>query len=520
MRNSPCIPLVLAAAGTFLHLGTLTAPIVAQTPTPRVAPRAAWSLTPGVTGTPSQRRDNPGAASNDKMYVFGGRDGNAGTATRNALYEFDGAAWTLRTAEGAAGSPPTRGGACVAWDFTRDKLIVFGGDTGGATPVLLGDTWEWDPTTNAWTDVTPTSGNPAPRRFSAMTWDPITGGMLMFGGDTSISPITCTNDTWLFVGGAWVQLSTGTTPPIRRQHSMVTRPEMLDIVMIVGIDSSVSPNVPRTDVWRWNGADWAQIATNGTIPHSANANQGVYDQVRRRIVLQGGQGLGTLDAVNYPLYTGSPSTWCSEFDSLTNEWRLYGAPGSNWNTTATASNRDPVIGAISRYFAAYVPALQKVYKVSGQNPSGLGTITATCEYQANPIANSDTLGGPCVGAGGPLMFNTVSEPWTGRTFQLDASGIAANSLAFAVFGFGSVTTPLSALHPAGQPGCLLRTTPDVVFFLAPVGGNASVGITLPDNPALANSQLFGQVLQVELDAQFNITAVVGSNGVIMIVGAL
>jgi len=272
----------------------LGAPALAQlptpTPTPMAAPRARWVLTPGVTGTPTQRRDNPGAASNDRMYVFGGRDSNAGTTVHNALYEFNGTVWTLKTADNAPGAPPARGGACVAWDAARGKLVVFGGDTGGAAPALLGDTWEWDPTTNAWTQLTPAL-SPSARRFAAMNYDPATGGMLLFGGETAITtPVTApSNETWLLLAGTWSQLNPATVPPGRRLHSLVTRPDFGDVFLCAGDDSSVTPVVRWLDTWHWVGSNWVAIPTSTpTIPHGTNANQAVYDPIRRRIVLQGG----------------------------------------------------------------------------------------------------------------------------------------------------------------------------------------------------------------------------------------
>ncbi len=96
----------------------------------------------------------------------------------------------------------------------------------------------------------------------------------------------------------------------------------------------------------------------------------------------GGGGYGDL-------YGGSPSTWCSEFDCVDEQWYLYGA--------AAFGTVHPVIGRISRYFGAFVPSLGKVYKVSGQNPSGTGTTTATCEYQAVPVAAANPVGTACQG---------------------------------------------------------------------------------------------------------------------------
>jgi hypothetical protein len=496
---------------------SLAVAVAAQLPTPnpipRTAPRAHWVQTAGVTGTPTQRRDNPGAASNDRMYVFGGRDANAGTAVRNALYEFNGMAWTLKTAEGAPGSPPARGGACVAWDRARNKLMVFGGDTGGSPTTLLGDTWEWDPATNAWTNVTPAGASPSPRRFAAMDFDPITGGMLLFGGETAITTPASTpsNETWLLSGGVWNQLGSATVPPARRMHSLATRPDFGDVLMCCGADPSTTPEVRMLDVWKWTSAGWVLIPTT-TIPHGTTASQAIYDPIRKRLVVQGGQGISvpnTAGGGGYgDLYGGSPSTWCSEFDSLTNEWTLYGAPGFN--------TADPVIGRISRYFGAFIPALGKIYKVSGQNPSGTGTITATCEYQAVPVATTATYGAGCTGGGGVVTLAADNAPWTTRTFSSTATNLVNGSLAFAVVGFTTASTPLSSLVPFAGAGCDLLAQLDVTAPLVNVNGSATLPLPVPDNTALTGRSLHLQVLQIEIAA----VKLTSSNGLTMTFGAL
>lgn len=501
-------------------LPLLAATAMAQSPTPMTTPRAHWVNQGQLTGTPTQRRDNFGAASNDRLYVFGGRDANANSTVHNALYSFDGAAWTLHTPDtAAAGFPAPRGGACVAWNFTTGKLVVYGGDTGTGpvggpvvTTALLGDIWEWDPVTNAWTDMTPPAGSPAARRFAAMTWDPTTGGMLMFGGDTAISPVVCTNETWLWIGGVWTQLLPATVPPVMRQHSMCTRPEFQDIIMLGGIDSSVTPSTIRLGVWQWTGGDWVNLPTNGTIPHAVNANQAVYDQARQRIVLQGGQGLQTLDPTTYPLYTGSPSSWCSEWDSYTHQWRLYGG--------ATATTNDAVIGRISRYFGGYLPNVGRVCKWGGQNSSGTGTITGTCWYEATPLASTAVVGAGCASSVGTMALTADNAPWTTRTFQATATGLAPLGLPLRVLGFQSPAVPISSLHPAGGAGCDLLARTDAVDFLFGSGGTATVGFAIPDLAALAGAVLYAQVVQLEFDALGNLVLVSSSNGLALTIGAM
>lgn len=499
-----CLPLLAVA---------LAAQLPTPNPLPMQAPRANWALTAGVTGTPTQRRDNPGAASDTKMYVFGGRDQNAGTTTLNALYEFNGSAWTLKTAEGAVGSPPPRGGACVAWDSTRGKLVVFGGDTGGATPTLLGDTWEWDPTSNTWTNVMPAT-SPSPRRWAAMAHDPNTGGMLLFGGETAVgSPVQApSNETWRLLGGTWTQLSPVNVPPGRRLHSLVTRSNFGDVLLCAGDDASTSPVTRWLDVWTWAGSDWTAVNTGGTFPHGTTANQAIYDPLRQRVVLQGGQGISvpnTAGGGQYgDLYGGSPSTWCSEFDCLSNRWILYGA--------ATFNTAHPVIGRISRYFGAFVPALGKIYKVSGQNPSGTGTITATCEYQANPVATAVASGAGCFGL--TMAPRTASDlPWVGTTFTARISGLSTTSLVIGVIGATSVSIPLSALHPAGRPGCSLLANLDVTLPVTNLGGFADLSVPLPNVAFFAGNTLFEHALQVELSFP-TITAITSPNALALTLG--
>ncbi|MGE0144251.1 MAG: kelch repeat-containing protein [Planctomycetota bacterium] len=493
----------------LLFLTSLSHAALAQgpppSPIPQVAPRAAW-VNAAATGNPSQRRDNLGAASDTHFYVFGGYSGNATTTTLNALYEFNGTAWTLKTAEGAVGSPSPRGRCAVAWDFTRNKLVVFGGNIGGATQGLLDETWEWDPTTNAWTNVTPPSGNPSPRQWPAMAWDPMTGGMIMFGGDTGITPSAPAADTWLFISGVWIPLSTATTPPARRQHHVMTRRDFGDIFLCGGIDPTTSPQTPFLDTWRWNGADWVQIVpTTAVIPASVNANQAVYDEVRRRVVMQGGQGIGTVDPV-FSAYGGSPTNWCSEFDCVTNEWKLYGA--------AAFGTTNPVIGRASRYYAAFVSSLGKVYKFGGQDPSSGGPRVLTYHYQSDPVASATNGTAGC----GGLTIGGVAPndaPWTTRNFVYAASGLAAGSIALHGIGFNTQSLPLSALLPIGIPGCTLDITLDISFGLPVIGGVSTNSLVLPDVPALAGATLHFQVLEINatftsLTSTPRLTAVVGA----------
>ncbi len=455
---------------------SLILPILALTAVDAIAqaPGAHWSITANVGASMSQRRENPGCASSTHMYVFGGKSGNAGGSAMNDLWEFDGATWTEKTKNGAAGSPPARDKAGVAWDFTGNKLIVFGGQ--GASGALLNDMWSWDRQTNTWTDLTPASGNPSARRFTSIAHDPQTTGMVMFGG---LDAVGHQNDTWVFLNGAWTKIpSTGAqTPSTRRQHHLVRRPDFMDVILIAGQDVTLpKPTRFRTDVWKLSGLAWTQIPTT-TAPAATVANDATYDEARQRIILVGGNGING----------GSPTAEISEFDSISNEWV----------TKGTAPVGDPVIGRVSRFFMAYVPSLGKTYKISGQGgPAGSGP-TVTLDYQSTTVAEFTTRSPGCAGSAGTPDLSSTGTPWLGRSLDLIINNLPAASAPVMTFGFGTQTLDLGALG-LGAPGCIATTTLNATAPIALNGTTGSMSIPVPNDPNLVGASLHFQAVVLDL----------------------
>tara|TARA_R110002096_G_scaffold106798_1_gene234583 strand:+ start:1591 stop:3180 length:1590 start_codon:yes stop_codon:yes gene_type:complete len=529
MRNFSLFTLPLLATSVF-----------AQLPSPdsilRSAPRAAWDevVSAGFSGnTTTHRNDTPGAATDDRIYVFGGRQQNSLNFAYNDLWEFVASAGTFTQliADGAPGSPHARGRCSVAWSPFANRLYVFGGYNYGSGPApagtVFGDVWEYDPGTNGWTDVTPAGGNPTARYHAAMAFDPITGGLLLFGGTDGTNVL---GDTWLFASGSWVQLNPATVPPARTQPSLATRTDFHDVFLCGGIDGSIR----HLDAWAWTGADW-QLLNDGsvTFPANVNANQAVYDQNRQRIIMQGGQGIGVNTGATYYTalgneYGGSPSQYCSEFDCLTNEWVLYANPKVD-NTTVPqpaqfeCNRYDPSIGRISRYSAGFVPTTGKVYKICGQRQGNSNAIPvyAVYEYQATPIASATAYGTGCAGPGGVLTLASDSLPWSNRTWQATGSNFGANSLALAVWGPSQASLPLQPIQPVAGVNCLLLN--DAVLLdgpLAPGGGQVTVSLPIIDNPSVAGSVLNLQVAELAFDIGGTWVGLFTSNGVTITVGAL
>ncbi len=551
MTHAPrfLLPAIAIAAGTAL------AQLPAPSLTLRAAPRATWAAvasagtTSGVTTSPPTvnatfRADNPGAVGLDKLWIFGGSLGNNTAFTANDLWAFDPVTGLLTQLipDGAAGAPTQRGRAAIAWNPVNSKLTVFGGNTrggasGAGTATLLNDTWEYDPGTNTWANVTPVAGSPSPRQYASMAYDPITGGLVMFGGETSLTtPPAYTNETWLWLAGNWSLLSPATSPPARSQHSLMTRADSFnDVVMCCGIDSaSATPDQIRfLDVWRWNGATWAllsncDVLTNptgagATWPASAVGCQAVYDPLRQRIVVQGGNGITIAANTLYvygPNYGGSPTNYTSEFDSLTNSWSIYASPTTG---TTPYNNTDTVLGRVSRYYAGFIPATGKIYKACGQDPtkSGSRPTNNVYAYQANPIATAPSYGTGCTGPGGPLSFVSNSLPWTSRTWTGTCATTGPLSLTLAVWGVAQASTPLNLVFPIAGAGCDLLNSADLLLGPdVPVAGSVTVSLPIPNNSALAGFQLNVQVAELQFDIAFNWIGLFTSNGLSLGIGAL
>src|SRR5262249_61811179 len=81
----------------------------------------------------------------------------------------------------------------------------------------LGRAESWDvPASASGVQLSP-AVPPPPRSYLAMAYAPASGKIIMFGGDTGA---TYLNDTWLFDGITWTEVTVNTPPPARAAAQM------------------------------------------------------------------------------------------------------------------------------------------------------------------------------------------------------------------------------------------------------------------------------------------------------------
>jgi hypothetical protein len=147
-----------------------------------------------------------------RVVLFGGYGiVNWSAVYRSDTWEWDGTTWTQVP---TVVTPPPRLGAGMTYDAAHERVVLFGGYTGESTDGggVLGDTWQWDG--RVWTESTPTSSPPAAQK-SELAYDLSRQRVVLFGGcnEPAYLSINCHADTWEWDGTTWTQLQLGFSPP-------------------------------------------------------------------------------------------------------------------------------------------------------------------------------------------------------------------------------------------------------------------------------------------------------------------
>lgn len=154
-------------------------------------------------------------ASRQKTVLFTGQQ-NSGYDWRNQTWEYDGRDWVLASNDPLGGV--WRHSPSMAYDPSRERIVLFGGyHQGGARP-MLDDTWEYD---GARWHLAQAQGGPKGRCRASMLYDPIRQRLVMFGGaaDGGLLP-----DMWQLDGTQWTEILPATYPTARAFGSLVLLP--------------------------------------------------------------------------------------------------------------------------------------------------------------------------------------------------------------------------------------------------------------------------------------------------------
>ncbi|MEZ5965663.1 MAG: hypothetical protein R3F56_17645 [Planctomycetota bacterium] len=240
---------------------------------------------------------------NELLVVGGSQDFTAQTWRRGGM------GWSTVDSPAAA----ARVGARMVYDTARQRAVLFGGVVG--TNVTR-DLFEWDGST--W--IQHTAVGPRAQHYVGMAYDSGRGRTVWFDGQT-----------WEWDGTTWLLRATG-GPPGRAGAALAYDAARQRTVLFGG---NVDPEAfaGTTDTWEWDGTTWRQIATPG--PSARGYTAMAYSPSSRRIVLFGGR-------TSLSSSGNAGDTW--EFDGST--WTLRtsnNVPGRALHTLAWDSARQRVV---------------------------------------------------------------------------------------------------------------------------------------------------------------------------------
>jgi N-acetylneuraminic acid mutarotase len=200
--------------------------------------------------------------------------------------------------------PGVRDAHSAIYDPVRNRMVVFGGNSGSAP---LNDTWAFDLTTHTWKQLATVGTPPAARYKHVAIYDAPRDRMVIFGGFTGT---TLFNDTWALNLNtlAWTQLSTtGTTPSKRARHAGIFNPANNTLVIFGGYNGSAIFN----DLYTLNLVTnvWTKITAGGTLPEARQGHSAIYDPGLGRMIVFGGSGAVTQLLNDTWALTLATNTW-------------------------------------------------------------------------------------------------------------------------------------------------------------------------------------------------------------------
>lgn len=421
------------------------------------------------------------------------------------VYELSGGRWSAVTASSPAPTLENAAAIAARGSAPLSAPAVF---VDGGVWILERHSWRFSPIAHA----------PAVTR-AAVAYVPELDSTVLFGG---LNNGVANNDTWEFRSYVWRQVLPRTLPPV------YPYPLMADAYML-----TFDPVLNAGSTWYWNGIDWtplnrsvAPVARGGAVVADAHRQQlvffggdeggalsnatwvfaqntyqwtrrqpavspparrdhgMVYDQLRQRVVVFGGRGVGGL----------LDDAW---------EW-----DGGSWRELQFS--RRPV--AREGHSMIFDEAERRTLVIGGNDADGR-ELTDVWDMTSAFAARVDV--GPatdCRGSLGGLgvrftdftFAGNEALPWIGTVLlvrAINAVGLrpAALMLGASSTQFGGVSLPLN-LTPFGAPSCFLAVSPDVILPFATSSIATSLQLPIPADSSLVGRTLFVQALSQDLNA--------------------
>ncbi len=225
------------------------------------------------------------------------RDGGSRFEFFNDLWEFNGDRWTPLVSSGEKVS-----GVALAYDTRRKRMVSFGGYRGMSVgDVRVLENGEWN---------TIGKHDAMPAAEPGFVYDPARDRFVAFGGSAGRGQAH--GDTWEYDGTAWTKVAVA-GPPARQAHAMVYDAQRRRVVLFggMGVPAEGQPPPLFGDTWEFDGSNWRRSDGPGPSPRSGSGI--TYDSRSGLVVLFGGADSGG--------FKGDTWSWNGA------QWRQHSGPG-------------------------------------------------------------------------------------------------------------------------------------------------------------------------------------------------
>ncbi len=190
----------------------------------------------------------------NEVLAFGGQNYSPSYKIDHT-YTFDGTSWTRERPDL---SPSLRESAAICYDSVRQKVVLYGGNSGKK------DCWLWDG--SSWIETVSPDPDTMFTQFD-MAFDTGRGETLLVVRRTFVSAEL---ETWGFDGSTWTQKTPATAIPAKNSISLVYDETLQKMVLLMRVDSSTF------QTWTWDGTDWTQVITDA-VDLDPGSGELVYD---------------------------------------------------------------------------------------------------------------------------------------------------------------------------------------------------------------------------------------------------
>ncbi len=266
-----------------------------------------WFNVTGITGDkPLLGIDQVAAydSARDVSIFYGGYVGEGYSLNETWQFNYSSKHWTNLT---DLSSVPQQTETSMVYDSSIGAIILFGGFPGNVGDCGSGcgsnETWKFN-SSQKWEKLNPSGESPLPMQYPSMVFDSKRNVTVLFGG--SIIPGGAySNETWEYDASSntWTNKTGPTAPPTRLMYSMAFDSARNVTVIFGGNTGAAIIN----DLWEYNGTDWVNISTVHSPLPRFNAGM-TYDSVRKRVVLAGGQDENASTLTDTWEYDGSDWT--------------------------------------------------------------------------------------------------------------------------------------------------------------------------------------------------------------------